>query len=79
MHTLAYAIVVLFREAAASVPEVATASVSTLRQRLWKLAARVVTTPRRIWLHLSEAWPHRELWGRVLAAVQTFVRQLSTA
>jgi len=79
VHTLAYAIVVLFREAVAAVPEVATASVSTLRQRLWKLAARVVTTPRRIWLHLSEAWPHRELWGRVLAAVQTFVRQLSTA
>jgi hypothetical protein len=78
VHTLAYAIVVLFREAVAAVPEVATASVSTLRQRLWKLAARVVTSPRRIWLHLSETWPYRDLWGRVLAAVQTFVRQLST-
>jgi DDE family transposase len=77
-HTLAYAIVVLFREAVASVPEVATASVSTLRQRLWKIAARVVTSPRRIWLHLSETWPYRELWGRVLAAVQAFVRQVAT-
>jgi hypothetical protein len=78
VHTLAYAIVVLFREAAAAVPEVATASVSTLRQRLWKIAARVVTSPRRIGLHLAEAWPYRELWGRVLAAVQSFVGQLST-
>jgi hypothetical protein len=78
VHTLAYAIVVLFREAAAAVPEVATASVSTLRQRLWKIAARVVTSPRRIWLHLAEAWPYRELWGRVLAAVQTFVGQFAT-
>jgi len=78
VHTLAYAIVVLFREAAAAVPEVATASVSTLRQRLWKIAARVVTSPRRIGLHLAEAWPYRELWGRVLAAVQCFVGQLST-
>jgi len=78
VHTLAYAIVVLFREAVAAVPEVATASVSTLRQRLWKLAARVVTSPRRIWLHLSQTWPYRDLWGRVLAAVQAFVRQLST-
>jgi hypothetical protein len=77
VHTLAYAIVVLFREAVAAVPEVATATVSTLRQRLWKVAARVVTGPRRIWLHLSEAWPYRELWGRVLAAVQSFVGQLS--
>lgn len=78
MHTLAYAIVVLFREAVAAVPEVATATVSTLRQRLWKIAARVVTSPRRIWLHLSETWPYRALWGRVLAAVQSFVGQVST-
>jgi Transposase DDE domain group 1 len=78
VHTLAYAIVVLFREAVAAVPEVANATVSTLRQRLWKLAARVVTSPRRIWLHLSTSWPYRELWVRVLAAVQTFVRQVST-
>src|SRR5262249_58866589 len=52
VHTLAYAIVVLFREAVAAVPEVATASVSTLRQRLWKVGAVVVTTARRVWLHL---------------------------
>jgi hypothetical protein len=78
VHTLAYAIVVLFREAVASVPEVATATVSTLRQRLWKLGARVVSSPRRIWLHLSESWPYRELWGRVLTAVQAFVRQVPT-
>jgi len=78
VHTLAYAIVVLFREAVATVPEVATATVSTLRQRLWKIAARVVTSPRRIWLHLSETWPYRDLWVGVLAAVQSFVGQVST-
>jgi hypothetical protein len=78
VHTLAYAIVVLFREAVAAVPEVATATVCTLRQRLWKLGAVVVTGVRRIWLHLSETWPYRELWGRVLAAVQAFVRQMPT-
>jgi hypothetical protein len=78
VHTLAYAIVVLFREAVAAVPEVATASVSTLRQRLWKLGAVVVTGVRQIWLHLSETWPYRELWGRVLAAVQTFVGHVAT-
>src|SRR5215472_1308318 len=52
VHTVAYAIIVLFREAVAAVPEVATATVSTLRQRLWKLGAVVVTGVRRIWLHL---------------------------
>jgi Transposase DDE domain group 1 len=73
VHTVAYAIVVLFREAVAAVPEVATATVSTLRQRLWKVGAVVVTSPRQIWLHLSETWPYRALWGRVLAGVQAFV------
>jgi hypothetical protein len=78
VHTLAYAIVVLFREAVAAVPEVATATVSTLRQRLWKIGAVVVTSARRIWFHLSETWPYRELWGRVLAAVRAFVGQMGT-
>jgi Transposase DDE domain group 1 len=76
VHTLAYAVVVLFREAAAAVPEVATATVSTLRQRLWKVGAVVVTGMRRIWFHLSESGPGREVWGRVLSAVRSFVEQL---
>jgi hypothetical protein len=75
VHTLAYAIVVLFREAAAAIPEVATATVSTLRQRLWKVGAVVVTSVRRIWLHLSASWPGQAMWGRVLSAVRTFVAQ----
>lgn len=78
VHTLAYAIVVLFREAVALVPEVATATVSTLRQRLWKVGAVVVTGARRIYFHLSETWPYRDLWGRVLVAVQGFVSQMPT-
>src|SRR6516165_1153293 len=76
VHTLAYAIVVLFREAVATVPEVATATVSTLRQRLWKVGAVVVTGVRQICFHLSETWPHQELLGRVLAAVSAFVAAL---
>ena len=43
VHTLMYAIVVLFREATAAVPEVATATVTTLRQRLWKVGAVLLT------------------------------------
>ena len=76
VHTLAYAIVVLFREALAGVTEWATATVSTLRQRLWKVAAVLVSSPRRIWLRLSETWPHHGLWGRVQAAVAAFVAQV---
>jgi hypothetical protein len=75
-HTLAYAIVVLFREAAAGVPEVATATVGTLRQRLWKVGAVVVTSARRVWLRVSETWPHRGVWERLHEAVQAFVAQV---
>jgi hypothetical protein len=76
VHALAYAVVVLFREAAAE-PEVARASVGTLRQRLWKVGAVVVTSARRVWLHLSASWPYREVWSRVQEAVARFVRQLA--
>jgi hypothetical protein len=68
--------VVLFRAAVTAVPEVAVATVSTLRQRLWKVGAVVVTSARRIWFHVSATWPQRGLWGRVLAEVRSFVVQL---
>lgn len=73
VHTLAYALVVLFREASSGVPEVACASVSTLRQRLWKACAVLVSSPRRLCLHVSADWPYREVWERVQAAVTAFV------
>jgi hypothetical protein len=75
-HTLAYALVVLHREATAAIPEVAKAEVSTLRQRLWKVGALVVTSVRRIWFHFSATWPHRDLFVRVYQAVRQFVASL---
>jgi hypothetical protein len=76
LHVVAYALVVLFREAAAAIPEVAQARVSTLRQRLWKVGAVVVTSVRRIWVHVSETWPGRQLWEAVHRAVTAFVGQV---
>ena len=75
-HTLAYALVVLHREAIAGVPEVAKAEVSTLRQKLWKVGAVVKTSVRRIWFHFSETWPHRQLFVQVYQAVGSFVAKL---
>ena len=77
VHTLAYAIVVLFREAASSVPEVATANVNTLRQRLWKVGAVVVTGVRRITFHFSQTWPYRGAWCRVLSSVHAFIAEVA--
>jgi hypothetical protein len=76
LHVAAYALVVLFREAAAAVPEVATATVSTLRQRLWKVGAVLVSSPRRLSLHVSETWPGRRVWEAVHGAVMAFVGQV---
>jgi hypothetical protein len=77
LHLVAYAIVVLFREAAATVPEVATATVSTLRQRLWKVGAVLVSRGQRIWLHVSETWPGRRLWAAVDRAVTAYVAEVT--
>ena len=75
-HTLAYALVVLHREAVAGVPEVAKAEVSTLRPKLWKVGAVVKTSVRRIWFHFSETLPHRHLFVHVYQAVRAFVAKL---
>lgn len=78
-HTLAYALVVLHREATAALPEVARAQVATLRSRLWKVAAQVKTSTRRIWFHLSSVWPHRQLWIAVHQALRRFVTEVRAA
>jgi hypothetical protein len=75
-HTLAYALVVLHREATATIPEIAQAEVSTLRQKLWKVGAVVKTSVRRIWFHFSETWPYQHLFIRVCGAVRQFVESL---
>ena len=78
-HVLAYALVVLHREATAAIPAVARAEVSTLRLRLWKVAAVVKTSVRRIWFHFSASWPHRALWLEVQAALARFVAEVRAA
>ena len=78
-HTLAYALVVLHREATAALPEVAKAEVSTLRQRLWKVGAVVKTSVRRIWFHFSETWLFQPLWVRVQQALRQFVQEVQQA
>src|SRR5258707_3462819 len=76
-HVLAYAIVVLYREAtAAVVAEMAKAQVSTWRTRWWKVGALVKTSVRRVWFRFSATWPHQQLLVRVHEAAMQFVRGL---
>lgn len=78
-HVLAYALWVLFREANASVPEVAKLEVQTARSRLFKVGALVKTSMRRIWFRFSSTWPMRETFRRVCAAVERFTREVRVA
>jgi hypothetical protein len=78
-HVLAYALVVLHREATAAIPEVAQAEVNTLRRRLWKVGALVQTSVRRIWFHVSATWPQRDLWLRVRQALVRFAEEVGPA
>ena len=45
------------------------ASVQTIRSRLIKIGARVRRTVRRVWVHLSEAFPLADVLGRVHRAI----------
>jgi hypothetical protein len=78
-HVLAYALVVLHREAVAAIPEAAHAEVPTLRSRLWKVAAVVKTSVRRIWFHIASHWPYRDLWRQTWNAIQAFAAQILQA
>jgi len=46
-----------------------TASVETIRSRLIKIAARVRRTVRRVWVHLAEAFPLREVLARACRGI----------
>lgn len=41
------------------------AQIGTLRLRVLKVAARVVESCRRIWLHLPSAYPNQDLWAHL--------------
>jgi len=69
LHAIAYALVHLFRQQLRDTA-LATATVTTLRLKLFKVAARVERTARRLWFHLSSSWPHRGLFMAAHAAIR---------
>jgi len=69
LHAIAYALVHLFRQQLRDTA-LATATVTTLRLKLFKVAARVERTARRLWFHLSSSWPHRGLFIAAHAAIR---------
>jgi len=68
---VAAAVLVSTIQQAAKETEYRKAQASTIRLRLLKLGARVVESTRRIWLHLSTAYPSQDAWHRIYAALVT--------
>jgi len=61
LHAAAYVLMFQLRRAASGT-ELANAQMDTLRLRLLKVAARVQSTVRHVWLHLTSAHPWQQLW-----------------
>lgn len=70
VHALSYQLLALFRRHVLRQTELAQARFETTRLKLFKVAARVNRTRRRIWFHLSSSWPWRELFVRIWHTLQ---------
>lgn len=62
LHTIALLLLAYYRYGVLASTELATATAHTIRLRLFKVAARVVRSVRRLCFHLASSWPHRTLF-----------------
>jgi hypothetical protein len=65
LSSAAYILVQALRRTALAGTELATAQVGTLRLKLFKVAARVVVSARRVVFHLASSYPYQELFQAV--------------
>jgi hypothetical protein len=65
LSSAAYTLVQALRRTALAGTELAQAQVGTIRLRLFKVAARVVVSARRVVFHLASSYPYRQLFAAV--------------
>jgi hypothetical protein len=61
LYTIAWLLLAHFRRAVLPGTALADATVGTIRSTLFKVAARVVRTVRRLWFHVASHWPGEPL------------------
>ena len=66
LATVAYVVLRALRQFGLAETELAQAQCETIRVKLLKLGAVVRVTARKVWLSLSESYPLREVFGRVV-------------
>ncbi len=62
MSSMAYVLLCVIRRKALVGTKLAKAQCGTIRNRLLKIGARIRVTVRRVWVHMSSAWPSRDLF-----------------
>jgi hypothetical protein len=70
LHTAA-AVLMGAIQKAAQTTRYSKAQVGTLRLRILKVGARVVESVRRVWLHLSTAYPDKDAWYTIYEVLNT--------
>jgi hypothetical protein len=67
LASAAYVLIEHLRRVALQGTELATAQVTTIRLKLFKVAARITTSVRRVVLYLSSAYPYQRLFAGLVA------------
>ena len=67
LASAAYVLVDHLRRTALKGTELACAQVATIRLKLFKVAARVQTSVRRVVFHFSSSYPYQRLLRRIVA------------
>lgn len=71
LHALTCNLLVLFRRHVLRGTQLATATIDSVRLRLFKIGARVHRTARRLWFHVATGWPGQPLFSAVLSGLAT--------
>ena len=64
---MAYVLVSGLRRLGLKATELATAQAATIREKLFKIGARVTVSVRRVWLSMASSYPHQRLFQQVWA------------
>jgi hypothetical protein len=70
LSSAAYVLVQALRRTALAGTELARAQVGTIRLKLFKVAARVVVSARRVVFHLASSYPSQAVFQEVYACVR---------
>ena len=67
LSAMAYVLVSGLRRLGLKATELATAQAATIREKLFKIGARVTVSVRRVWLSMASSYPHQRLFHQVWA------------